>query len=206
MKFEQHSLYPGDNYSNYEQGTVNLFTSMVQPDWTVFDCGAKTGYFTLLFAELCENGLVHSFEPTSTYDMLMSNVNHYNLKNIILNKQALGEKSGELEDNIYRIWGQEPEKLTYNFTTIDEYCKKNKIKRLDLMKVDVDSYDFELLKGAVTTLKKLKPIITVELNHALQLRNSTTEEVINWLYDLDYIQTSITDGENYTFYHKQNIK
>lgn len=74
------------------------------------------------------------------------------------------------------------------------------------MKVDVDSYDFELLKGAVTTLKKLKPIITVELNHALQLRNSTTEEVINWLYDLDYIQTSITDGENYTFYHKQNIK
>ena len=201
MKYNQIQLYPGDNYNGYEQQTVNLFRDIIQPNWVVFDCGAKTGYFTLLFSELCENGLVHSFEPTSTFEMLCDNINYYSLNNIILNKLALGETSGDIEDNIYRIWGQPPEKQVYKFITIDEYCKINKIKKLDLIKVDVDSYDFELLKGAINTLKNLKPIITVELNHALNLRNTTPQEVIDWMEILGYQQINITD-ENYTFQSK----
>jgi FkbM family methyltransferase len=203
MKYTQQKLYPNDNYQGYEQQTVNLFQNMIQPDWTVFDCGAKTGYFTLLFSELCEEGKVHSFEPTSTFEMLCDNVNFYSLNNIILNNLALGETSGDIEDNIYRIWGQSPEKQIYKFTTIDEYCKKNKIKKLNLIKVDVDSYDFELLKGAVNTLEDLKPIITVELNHALNLRNSSPEEVIEWLKLHNYELNQVTDNENYTFSYTQ---
>lgn len=200
MKYPQINLYPGDNYNGYEQETVNLFRTIISQDWVTFDCGAKTGYFTLLFSELCEKGKVHSFEPTSTFNMLTENVNHYQLDNVILNKKALGEKSGNIEDNIYRIWGQDPEKQIYDFTTIDEYCTKNKIQKLDLIKVDVDSYDFELLKGAINTLKNLKPIITVELNHALHLRNSTPQEVIDWLTINEYELKHITNNENYTFY------
>jgi FkbM family methyltransferase len=204
MKYQQIHLYPGDNYNGYEQETVEYFRNTIQSDWTVFDCGAKTGYFTLLFSELCETGEVHAFEPTSTFEMLTNNVNHYNLKNVILNNLALGETSGEIEDNIYRIWGQDPEKQVYNFTTIDEYCEKNDINRLDLIKIDVDSYDFELLKGAIKTLKVLKPLITVELNHALNLRNSTPAEVIAWLEEIGYTQTVITSSENYSFKY-QNL-
>jgi FkbM family methyltransferase len=199
MKYPQVNLYPGDNYHGYEQETVNFFRNLIQSDWTVFDCGAKTGYFTLLFSELCENGKIHAFEPTSTFEMLTNNINHYDLKNVISNQLALGETSGEIEDDIYRIWGQSPEKLVYSFTTIDEYCMKNDIQKLDLIKIDVDLYDFELLKGAITTLKTLKPIVTVELNHALHLRNSTPQEVIEWLQTLGYQQINITD-ENYTFH------
>jgi FkbM family methyltransferase len=199
MKYPQQQLYPGDNYDGYEQETVNLFRNIIQPNWTVFDCGAKTGYFTLLFSELCTQGKVYAFEPTSTFDMLEHNINYHNLTNINLNKKALGENSGNIEDNIYRIWGKDPERQVYDFITIDDYCEQNKIKNIDLIKIDVDSYDFELLKGAVKTLKKLKPIVTVELNHALNLRNTTPQEVIDWLQALGYQQTNITD-ENYTFY------
>ena len=202
MKYQQINLYPGDNYNSYELQTVEFFRNTIKSDWNVFDCGAKTGYFTLLFSELCENGYVHSFEPTSTFEMLKSNVNHHNLKNVELNNLALGENSGNIEDSIYRIWGNEPEKQTYNFITIDEYCSIKNIERLDLMKIDVDSYDFELLKGSIQTLNKLKPIITVELNHALHLRNSSTEEVIDWLKNIGYEKIIVTDNENYTFKHK----
>lgn len=204
MKYTQTNLYPNDNYSNYEQDTVNLFRSIIKPDWTVFDCGAKTGYFTLLFSELCEQGNVHAFEPTITFEMLTKNINRYNLKNVILNNLALGEKSGELEDNIYRIWGQNPEKKIYRFTTIDEYCKYNNIHQLNLLKIDVDSYDFEVLKGSIITLKTLKPIITIELNHALKIRNSSPEEVISWLNVNSYELKHVTDNENYTFCYKVN--
>ena len=95
--------------------------------------------------------------------------------------------------------------MIYDFITIDDYCKNNKIERLDLLKVDVDSYDFELLKGAVNTLKKLKPIITIELNYALNIRNATEKEVINWLEQMDYSLVYVTNDQNHTFIHKNNI-
>lgn len=194
MKYNQIQLYPGDNYNGYEQQTVNFFKDTIQPDWTVFDCGAKTGYFTLLFSELCENGQVHAFEPTSTFKMLSDNINHYSLNNVILNNLALGEKSGDIEDNIYRIWGQSPEKQIYSFTTIDEYCDQNNIQKLDLIKIDVDSYDFEVLKGAINTLQTLKPIISIELtDNALELRNTNTKEVFKWLENIHYKYVSTHD-------------
>ena len=110
----------------------------------------------MLFSELCTQGKVYAFEPTSTFDMLEHNISYHNLTNINLNKKALGENSGNIEDNIYRIWGENPERQVYDFITIDDYCEQNNIQKIDLIKIDVDSYDFELLKGAVKTLKKLK--------------------------------------------------
>jgi FkbM family methyltransferase len=204
MKYTQVNLYPSDNYINYEKATADLFRNLIKSDWTVFDCGAKTGFFTLLFSEICETGIVHAFEPTSTFDMLVNNVNYWGITNTVLNKLALGEKSGQIEDNIYRIWGQPSERMVYEFITIDDYCEKNNIQKLDFMKVDVDSYDFELLKGAVKTLQTLKPIITIELNSGLNLRNTTEQEVIDWLTDMDYSLTHVTNDQNHTFIHNIN--
>jgi FkbM family methyltransferase len=201
MRYTQANLYHGDDYRDYEKATSDLFRGLIKSDWTVFDCGAKTGFFTLLFSELCETGSVHAFEPTSTFDMLVNNVNHCGITNVVLNKLALGEKSGQIEDDIYRIWGQPSERMVYDFITIDDYCEKNSIQRLDFMKVDVDSYDFELLKGAVKTLQTLKPIITIELNYALNLRNATEQEVIDWLTAMDYSLSFVTNDQNHTFIH-----
>lgn len=205
MKYTQHRLYPGDNYSGYEQLTVDLLATIIKDDWVVFDCGAKTGYYTLLFSEICQNGVVHSFEPTSTFDMLIENVKLNNISNVITNRLALGESTGLIEDNIYRIWGQSPERETYDFITIDDYCIKNNITKLDFIKIDVDSYDFEVLKGSINTLKNLKPIVTVELNYALNIRNSSVEEVVNWMIDNDYVLCHVTNDENHTFKHKTKV-
>jgi FkbM family methyltransferase len=205
MKYTQINLYTGDDYKDYEKATVDLFRGLIKDDWTVFDCGAKTGFFTLLFSELCENGMVHAFEPTSTFDMLVNNINHYGISNTILNKLALGDKSGSIEDEIFRIWGQPSERMVYDFITIDDYCEKNKIERLDFIKIDVDSYDFDLLKGAVKTLNKLKPMITVELNYALNFRNATEQEVIDWLVTKEYSLAYVTNDQNHTFIHNNKL-
>ena len=204
MKYTQANLYPGDDYKDYEKATSDLFRNLIKSDWTVFDCGAKTGFFTLLFSELCETGIVHAFEPTSTFEMLVNNVNHCGITNTVLKKLALGEKSGQIEDNIFRIWGQPAERMIYDFITIDEYCEKNNIQRLDFMKVDVDSYDFDLLKGAINTIQTLKPIITIELNYSLNFRNATEQEVIDWLISMNYSLAYVTNDQNHTFIHNTN--
>ena len=72
------------------------------------------------------------------------------------------------------------------------------------MKVDVDSYDFDLLKGAINTIQTLKPIITIELNYALNFRNATEQEVIDWLISMNYSLVYVTNDQNHTFIHNTN--
>ena len=49
--------------------------------------------------------------------------------------------------------------------TLDSFVKKNKIKSIDILKVDIDGSELEFLKGAKNTLKKNKvKLILIEIN------------------------------------------
>ena len=43
--------------------------------------------------------------------------------------------------------------------TLDDFCKKYKIKRIDLLKIDPEGYEYYILKGAIKNLKKVKIIL-----------------------------------------------
>jgi len=48
--------------------------------------------------------------------------------------------------------------------TLDSFMKKNKIKSIDILKIDIEGSEYELLKGAKNTLKKNKiKIILIEI-------------------------------------------
>ena len=49
-------------------------------------------------------------------------------------------------------------------TTIDEFSKEKQIP-IDLIKLDVEGYEMEVLKGAKNILKKYKPIIAISIYH-----------------------------------------
>ena len=83
-----------------------------------------------------------------------------NNSSIIINNLGIAEEPGEFEARIY------PEDRTRNslietpieigwdyflekvkLTTGDEYCKSMNIKRIDFLKLDLEGYDFDALKG-----------------------------------------------------------
>ena len=43
--------------------------------------------------------------------------------------------------------------------TFDDFCKKYKIKSIDLLKIDTEGYEYYILKGAIKNLKKVKIIL-----------------------------------------------
>jgi FkbM family methyltransferase len=184
-------------YPNCEPETKHWFVKNVQPDWVIFDVGANVGYYTVLFCRLAPNGFVHAFEPTATADLLHRNINHNGCLNVQVLPVALGSKTGNVEDGIYRMWGDSPERKVYPFYRLDDFVRNNNITRLDCIKIDVDSFDFEVLLGARETLKTLKPVIVVELNHALSRRNQSNIKALEWLREQGIESVLSLDGDNF---------
>lgn len=135
-------------YTDCELQTKGWFVAQAQPDWVYFDCGANVGYYSILFSQLSPQGHVHAIEPTTTADMLETNLRHHRCADVTVHRKAVGRNSGPLEDRIFRVWGETPEVMTYDFTTIDEMVERLAPARVDCLKIDVDCFDFEVLQGA----------------------------------------------------------
>jgi len=186
-----------DYYPNCEMQSKHWCISNIKKDWHIFDIGANIGYYTILFSKLAPEGVVYSFEPTDTIKMLEENIKYHKLKNVRVYSFAFSNRTGRFQDKIYKIWGKTSETKYYNFITIDDFVSIFNIERIDCIKIDVDSYDFEVLQGAENTLEKFNPYVLVELNYALALRNYSNMEALHWLAQKGYSEVIVLDYENF---------
>lgn len=154
----------------------------IKDDWTVIDCGANMGVFTVLFSMLASKGQIFAFEPTENFDVLKKNMDHFVQTGLIqmpvLEKKALGACSGFLKEKLWIEWGKKQAYKTFNFITIDDYVELKKLKRVDLLKIDVDGFDFEVLLGAEKTLENFSPAVMVEYaEQSLVLRGYSPSDI-----------------------------
>jgi len=184
-------------YPQCEMETKQWFVANVRPDWWICDIGANIGYYSVLFSQLAYDGRVLAFEPTSTAAMLKKNLEHNNTQNVEVHEVALGAVTGPHQDRIYRLWGTDGEVQVYPFYKLDDFISEKKIERVDCIKIDVDSFDFEVLRGAEQTLQKRNPLIVVELNHALSKRNQSAGEALAWLAHRGYQKALVLDQDNF---------
>ena len=123
------------------------------------DVGANVGLWTVPLSK--EFNKVIAFEPMQqVYECLLENTKELN--NVILNNFALGSES----KNLNMVFNPENTGNSY----IDGTPGNIKVKKLDdsfmpkfgLIKIDCERHELEVLKGAVNTLLKYKPIVVVE--------------------------------------------
>lgn len=189
-----------DYYPNCEMNVKRWFIENIKPDWVTIDCGANIGYHTILIARLQPYGKVIAFEPArETIEKMKANLVHNGISRVIIVEKAVGMKTGRIRDAIYRIWGKAPEERDYAFTTIDDFVNECPLKRLDCIKIDVDSFDFDVLRGAEKTLKKYDPYVVVELNHALSKRGQAAPDALKWMIEQGYRDALVLDVDNYVF-------
>src|SRR5271166_772262 len=144
-------------YPRCELQTKRWAVRNIRPDWKIFDVGANIGYYSVLFGRCAHSGQVLAFEPTETIHFAERNLQANAVTNVELARIALGAAAGFRTEPIFRIWGEPPERKVYDFSTVDLEMVKRGWERLDLLKIDVDSFDLEVLKGAVRTIDKHNP-------------------------------------------------
>ena len=184
-------------YPKCELRTKRWFVENVQSDWVCVDAGANVGYYAILLSRLARQGKVFAFEPTDTYDLLLENLRHSSITNCEALRLALGKTSGLIEERIFKLWGRPAEKSEFNFVSLDHFVQERRLARLDCIKIDVDSFDFEVLQGAEATLDQFNPWVVVELNHALNQRNQSNMQALEWLAKKGYNSALVLEYDNF---------
>ncbi len=191
----------------YENSTVNTYKQIIKQGDTVIDIGANIGAHTLQFASLVGNsGRVIAFEPT---DFALAKLKTNALLNpdlasrIVLNQIMLVDCQENCQTptpDLYSSWPLKPGNDTHpdhlgkkmktshaTPTTLDAYVKGNNVSKVNFIKLDVDGYEYHVLKGAAFTIKENRPVIIMELcPYLLNETGHGLGEVLELLYNLDY--------------------
>lgn len=156
------------------------------PETMVFDIGSQYGDWAILWAKKF-NAEVWAFEP------LISNITEMR-KDLWLNRvaekvHAVKTLVGDGTPADYKIngdmasfvWSNHPNHPTMR---IDDFVSTwNKIP--DLMKIDVEGFEYQVLKGAEMTIDRYHPKIIIE-THSVELREKCDEFLTHLGYDLIY--------------------
>ncbi len=155
----------------YEKVTIDLITRLLKRGGVFFDIGANIGAISLPVAK-ATNATVHVFEPSRrTFQFLQKNKQVNRMDNMILNESAVHMSDGaevifyDVPENyggssLIRTYGDQPH-YKVKTVSIDEYCKRNNIQQIQVMKIDVQGFEIEVLKGCHQMLaqKTIKNII-----------------------------------------------
>lgn len=84
--------------------------------------------------------------------------------------------------------GREPAvvKFTAEMIPLDEILKD--YKRVDVIKIDTEGYEYQVLCGACETIAKHRPVIHLELNGLSRRYRRKEEEILGYLYGEGYEQ------------------
>jgi len=165
----------------FEEAECRFVRQFLTPGMTFFDIGANLGQYTLLAAQqVGESGQVHSFEPSGRlFAELIHNVRLNGLENICsLNQLAVSDNDGIAflskycaGAEVYGSLGKHKrseasvvgeEKV--HTTTIDRYVRAQGVKRIDLIKMDIEGAELPALQAATQTLVRADaPAIVFEM-------------------------------------------
>ncbi len=164
-------------WQGYEPETAPIFFELASRARVTLDVGAYVGFYSLLAAHANPAGKVVAFEPLpANLERLRSNVE----RNRILNVECIGAAVGDTEgtQEFFHSPSGLPcsSSLSHGFmarvpdltstevpvVTIDAICSARGLE-VDLLKIDTETTEPAILRGAADTLTRTRPDIICEV-------------------------------------------
>ena len=186
----------------YEPDYTSIMLKVLRPGDTVIDIGANFGYFSLLASSLVkDSGRVISLEPEKeNYNFLMRNIELNQISNILPLNIAAGKFKKEVElfidplnDGGHSLGGISPEtseqiesteilKSKVQMDTLDSLLNTEKVGKIKIIKIDTEGWEFDVIQGTISTIKRFSPpIILAEVNRIGLRRAGASEKYLRLL-------------------------
>ncbi len=152
----------------WEPAITKCWQRLVRYDSHVIDIGANFGYYTLIAGNLVnDKGSVHAFEANGHFNSYVKKSIQANwLKNkVTYNNMAVSDQPGEIELKIDEsntaLSSSSAKNTEGEFTrtrqtkaiSIDKYVEQQSLRRVDLIKMDIEGYEDVAYKGMHQTIK-----------------------------------------------------
>lgn len=131
----------------------------------ILDLGGHIGLFALKFARL-NRGEVYTFEPSKeSFNLLKKNVEINHIKNVQAINAAVSDKAGMLKLYLHKysaansILNKTNHWVNVKSIGLGDFIKQNKIKKIELIKIDVEGAEYKILKSSINVLKKTSKVI-----------------------------------------------
>lgn len=198
-------------FGSHERKTEDLVHKLISQGATVLDVGANIGVYTMLAAKRSGvSGKVISLEPIpQTFQQLSESLRLNGYANVLVYNVAAWEQNRQLEmfcsetENV-GSYGVDIKKgkqsgISVQAVRIDDFMSQLGILRVDLIKIDVEGAELSVLKGAIETVRRHRPILVLEIDPNLMSRYDHKVGDI-WMYLKALSYECYAVGENGRFY------
>ena len=154
------------------------------------DCGAHVGAWSREMAKRFERVVAIEMNP-ATSECLERNLVPW--PNAVPVNHALGDRGGkiklfgnkgsidsEVEGDGDDVW----------LDRLDDLSAVKDLSAVDYLKVHVNGYELEVLKGAQETIRKHRPVMTVVIKKALANYGATEQDVLDFMERMGYAVAS----------------
>jgi len=182
-------------------------------DCTIFDVGANVGSMTELYRVMFGQPKIHAFEPQpEIFAELERRVGK--LDGVTLNRLALGEQLGTaifyqnndpatsslLPLHPESSWAKQLNlapraEIEVPVDTIDHYCATHGIESIDLVKLDIQGFEPDCLRGAIDMLRRraIRLIQAEIITHRTYRRRTSFLDIESILAPCGYRLYSVID-------------
>jgi len=196
----------------YHQRKINkiLFKFKLK---VVFDIGAHKGEFLQNILTHSKLLKIYAFEPQ--YEIFQELKKNFNkLKNVFIHNKAMSniDTRKKLRINLktststfskynknsywrmfkeFLLTGSKKSSFIKSeivkTTTLDNFCKKNHIKNIDLLKIDTEGHELEVLFGGKKTLKNNVKYLLIEIHRSKIYKNYKVNNIEKFLLEKKFI-------------------
>lgn len=200
-------LYRGDLLTRsiylkeYDQLEIKFLQQFLHAGDVFIDAGANIGLYSLVAASIVKkSGKVYSFEPSAkNYKKLQENISLNHFSNILPFCLGLSDKNEqkrlfEIDQGLgalssYVSSSDQSVIVETEVVTLDDFVKTNGVPKINVIKVDVEGWEFPVISGAKELLEnKDAPMLMVEFTDSnARLAGYSCQLVYDRLVDLGYI-------------------
>jgi FkbM family methyltransferase len=146
----------------YEEKEILFISKTLTAGEVFIDVGANIGIFTLVASKLVgDSGKVYSFEPLSgNFNKLSFHIAENCLGNVVAERLAVSNEDEMLTLFVDDRWNKEE----VNGVSLDNYFATIDLKRLALIKIDIEGGELPALAGMENLIRTHHPIILIEIN------------------------------------------